>query len=1011
MLSALCLWTIFTAQTQLASPSMDPRIDWQTISTPHFEIHFDPKTENEAQKIAGISESVWTKVTQKFNWEPSAPVHLVLSDSTDEPNGMAVPIPYNHIYLYATPPNDSSALDYYDDWITTLLTHEFTHTTHIDMARGLNKIPRAVLGRFWLPNAAQQQWAIEGLAEYNETYETSKGRGRSPFIEMYLRTVSLENEFASIDKATYWYHRYPYGNTAYWYGIGFHQYLRDKFGDQKIFDFANENASHLIPSFFNFKTKEIFGKSFSRLWAEWQQAEKIKFEKLRNQYQSQVHPVELTTDLKLVGRPVWSSDGKSLYTSLADGEDVKIYAWTQSDSGAWTSSLIHSSKGPNRMSFIEDHLIYSELGSTSPYDSNYDLYAFNLKTKKTKRLTRGLRVRDAFAFRDAIFAVRADGFKNSLIRIPLELDEKSEIPTDEVYPARHDLLFQAPGQSSIAKPKASSDGHYLAFTMRLEGHDRDLYLYDLRTGKVESLMNDIADDSDPEFAADNRSIYFSSYRKLATTDEPVLNIFQIDLESLQISQITDSWTGMSVPAVCQNRMALAHYHSYGWSLNILEGIKPLFADVGHGERREYISTESAPSWKFEKKPYRIGNTLLPRFAVPFVFYTESDTLIALLTGSRDPLSFHTWTGLAYYLSTPQRPGGALSYMYNGLPFVSFFAGGAAGITNYGQVQYTQPPSTSSYTRVLSDYYERNYRGVLGATHDLWWNGEATDFSFSHSLFFDRREPLLKRPQYLATGFANVNFSAYGKGTISNVQLAPDTGNQWGVSETLLWSHGVKQDIEGISPKEGSIVALTGEYSPKAMGSKFKQLTTLVSGKTYFEFARSHFLAARAATGLQWFDPIYQRTFSLGGTLGEGPLSSSGRRSYNMRGLPSSTLEGEGVISASIEYRLMIFDQLPGFGTAPIWIKNLHIATFADGGQTFLWKMKRTLSDILSNNDEKFGLNRFSFTSGAELRSDTSMSYLPPLTVRLGYGYLMALRGQWWLNRNQSQVYFELGTSF
>jgi Tol biopolymer transport system component len=873
MLLHFCFfWTALTSQAQLTGPEMDPRIHWQTISTQHFEIHFDSQTELQAQKLAGISENVWTRITQKFNWEPSYPVHIVLSDSTDEPNGMAVPLPYNHIYLYAVPPTDSSALDYYDDWITTLLTHEFTHTTHIDMARGLNKIPRAVLGRSWLPNAAQQQWAIEGLAEYNETYETTKGRGRSPFISMFLRTVSQENEFASIDKATYWYHHYPYGNTAYWYGIGFHNYLREKFGDSSIFDFANENASNLIPSFFNFKTKKIFGKSFSRLWSEWKNEEKIKADQIATTYQTQIKTEALAPSMTLVGRPAWSEDGKTLYTSLSEHEDSKIYAWTQSADQKWNSEIVLKSKGPGRLSVIQDHLVYSELSSTSPWTSYYDLFAYNLKTKKTKRLTRDLRLRDPFAYKDYIVGVRIEGFQASIVRIPLDLNE-NKIPSESPYPIRWEVLFKAPGQSSISKPKISPDGHFMTFSMRLEGGERDLYLFDLRTNHLESLTQDIADDSDPEFSSDSQSIYFSSYRNLGSSNIPVMNIFQIDLTSLQISQITDTWTGMGTPSVFGTHMALGHFHSNGWSLEILENPHPLFADVGHGERKDFSPPTEKPSWNFEKKDYDVGKTLLPRFIVPVVLYTESDTLTALFTGSRDPLSFHTWTGLGYYLSNPQRPGGALSYIYKGLPWFSIFGGAAAGITNYGQVLYTKASASSPYVQAPSDYYERNYRAYVGISYGLWMGDEEPKFSIDHSLFFDNRSPLLKSPVDLARGVGDINFSSFGKGTISNVQLSPDRGNQWGLSSSLTWSDKIKQDTNSISPKEGSLASAVVEFSPKTMASDFEQLTTLLTAKTYHGFSHSHFVAARGALDGRRSLPLC-RTTHLGSSTPRRSQSTS-----------------------------------------------------------------------------------------------------------------------------------------
>ena len=54
-------------------------------------------------------------------------------------------------------------------WLEMLLTHELTHTFHLDKVRGAPGVLRQIFGRFplFFPNLWQPTWAIEGIATYN----------------------------------------------------------------------------------------------------------------------------------------------------------------------------------------------------------------------------------------------------------------------------------------------------------------------------------------------------------------------------------------------------------------------------------------------------------------------------------------------------------------------------------------------------------------------------------------------------------------------------------------------------------------------------------------------------------------------------------------------------------------------------------------------------------------------------------------------------------------------------
>ena len=350
-------------------PTFDPNVDWQSIETEHFYIHFDPLLAEGALRLSERVEPIYSKLTQKYHHEPDGKIHVILSDISDETNGVSTPLPYNAIYLYATPPHEDSALDHYDDWLNTLFSHEFTHTVHLDMANGINAFLRKIFGRFVIPNALQQRWGTEGLAEHEETAQTTAGRGRSPFIEMFLRTRALEGHFDSIDTATYWNQTYPYGNAAYWYGIGFYQYLIKKFGEEKIIDWT-DRTSRAIPfiwGFYNFKTKDIFGTSFHRLWQEWRMelADSAAVQKEKIKSPTAATPVFVDEDgkereVRALGGGDWNEDGNSLYLGITENEHSSLVKIEWKDSDQPNIETIQNGFSPAPKFFGTD-IIYSIL--------------------------------------------------------------------------------------------------------------------------------------------------------------------------------------------------------------------------------------------------------------------------------------------------------------------------------------------------------------------------------------------------------------------------------------------------------------------------------------------------------------------------------------------------------------------------------------------------------------------------------------------------------------------------
>jgi len=185
VLIVCCL--LFLNKTVLA---VDPGLDWKTIESEHLYVHFADGNKAFAERALATTEAAHRRLTKELNWNPREKTHVVLSDETDQPNGFATPIFFNHTVLFLAPPTSVNTLEDFDDWLSTLIFHEYTHIVHLDKSAGSPEYLRKIFGRFMLlfPNAFQPSWVHEGLATHKETYpERGVGRGQSAMYASMMR--------------------------------------------------------------------------------------------------------------------------------------------------------------------------------------------------------------------------------------------------------------------------------------------------------------------------------------------------------------------------------------------------------------------------------------------------------------------------------------------------------------------------------------------------------------------------------------------------------------------------------------------------------------------------------------------------------------------------------------------------------------------------------------------------------------------------------------------------------
>ena len=229
-------------------------LDWYTIESDHFLVHFQEGNSRPAQVISRIAEEIHEPVTELYGHEPDHKVNIVLIDRLDYSNGAAF-FYDNKIEIWL--PSLDTPLRGTHNWLRNVITHEFTHIVQLQASmKQSRRHPASYLQ--WLsyeevrrpdvlygfPNGiisypfsgiSMPAWLAEGTAQYmrEEIYYDDWDTHR----DMLLRTRILDGTYHSLEKmGTFSSKTSLERELIYNQGFAFTRYLADRFGEQAIAD-------------------------------------------------------------------------------------------------------------------------------------------------------------------------------------------------------------------------------------------------------------------------------------------------------------------------------------------------------------------------------------------------------------------------------------------------------------------------------------------------------------------------------------------------------------------------------------------------------------------------------------------------------------------------------------------------------------------------------------------------------------------------------------------------------
>jgi hypothetical protein len=947
LLVALAL--VLTASTARAG---DPRLQWYTLQTPHFRVNFHGGLETSARRAAFIAENAYATLGKHLDQRPSELVEILLTDESDFANGSAGALPYNVIRLYATAPDDMSALADYDDWLNELVTHEYTHILHVDNVSGLPALLNKIIGKTVIPNQWQPRWILEGLAVAMETAHTSGGRLRSSQFDMYLRADVLEDNFAGLDQMSGAPRRYPGANVWYLYGSAFISFINDTYGPSVFAAVADDYGAQVMAWGINRSIRRVTGRTYEELYEGWKatlmqrygaQAAAIRARGLREGRRlthrgQSASGARLSGACSTLGKPslvYMRDDGQTtggIYELGLDGSDpegtLRARAVGQQLSFAPDCSMLFDSNAVSRRRYNFQDL-FRQLPGTSSREEG----------ETRQRLTHGLRARHADVSPDGRRVVYVTNDRStSTLRIA-ELTAEYELvnPRALVRSARLEQAYT---------PRFSADGRSVVYSAWTAGGFRDIRLVDVATGQFRELMHDRAMDQQPIFSRDGKRVYFASDRS------GVSNIYAYELASQQLAQVTNVINGAYYPELSEDERTLIYtgYRSGGWDLFVLDNqprdwLEPL------PYRDTRPSAATLVPVHYPVQPYRALPSLRPR-----QYYVKYEPgafgkQVTVSTKGSDVAGLH---GIAAQVSVPTdltrgQPALSLDYAYGRQPYYFSLSG----------FRRSAPNNDYSYSDRSPPIVEHLSGIQTGVSLSAPGDNEPQYFSLSYTVAqFDQRLPLGSPDPY--------------------AQLPREPHRGWLGIVHLGYSYSNAEATNyAISLERGFTLSIGADYAGEAIGSEtsLTSFSATATGYLTMPWARHQVLAVGLSGGTAGGTYPRRNPFYIGG-YGEMPLLDSLRSNlrqsgFRLRGYRPYQFGGSDFNLLNVEYRAPLWYADRGVSTLPVFLRTLSGTVFFDYGAAY---------DRLDLRDP---LALFHGGVGAELWLDVFVGYYISANLRLG----------------------------
>ncbi len=914
-----------------------------------------------AERAAGL-------VSGRFDWTPSERIRLVVNDSSDSPNGFALPFPYPQTQIFVTAPQEDDFLASYDDWLDILVRHELTHVHHLDRADGWAKIPRYLFGKapgFGSPGSLVPIFLIEGLAVWQESHpeipaKERRGRVYDAASRGLLRVAASAGKLPEPDEVSVLGIPYPGGLGPYLVGASFLDFYARSCPEGALNEVVRKHSGKLIPFLIQQTLSDACGKPFYDLWDGWKRS-------LTDE------AATLAANRKAAPEPSVRIEG-----------GIGAIRWTR-------QGIVF--RGADAEHGLKTFLLNSETGIERDWDDVKDRKPLRRRSPVEPPSEGGIWVTEGAA--EARPGVRfnqleiwrngeRDEFKGGLRAFDADVHPSGSLwafvrnrpPYTElaVGNGTDEPQIIRPVEKGVvwSSPRFSPGGKQLVAARRERGEVR-IVILDSGQGYSETIRGGFsgARNITPRYLADGRIVFASDV-------SGVFNLYIWSPASGEILQLTDSIGGAFDPAPSPDGIRIAYREllpdgqgvviaevSTAWPVTPKAETAPAPSDAAPAPETP-APVNTTGSVAAEERPYSPWPMYLPRFWIPLWAQSSNDFLLGAFTGGQDVLRRGFWSASVYWGLNSNAPrvfatAGAhrLPVWGRPLPYVQV----SRNLVSFGRGEVSRIGPAGTGIPEVRDFWNDRFRVSAGITTSdaltvaqlPYLEDLRQGFAASLAVFYERRRDLDGGLTALAAKIPGLSPNEFRALDLVGSRLVLDYSNLKYATNTLGPRLGINLSgaIEGYLKEAGS-----DRTGANLSGDARLYLPVPVIPRQT--------IALRSSAGTTLKRRIMVPTYTLGGAIGEGPAVLSSGRIPLLRGYPDSRFSGDNYLAFNSEYRINLLNIHRGPLLLPLHLDRVGLVGFFDAGQ--VW------------NDAFSGSN-FMKGAGGELWLDGRLFYYLPARLR------------------------------
>ena len=580
-----------------------------------------------AKRVAYEAEQALDKLIPLFRWKPRL-ITLIIDSDSGYLSGVATPFPHPSAIISGV--DDIDGFDYRTtNLIYALVIHELFHVmqgtySNPALAEDITQSPDATAIDLQIAPPVPT-WFVEGIATWSQTYDSEQygiSGSRSARVTGVVETLALEGkipDFKSVgsNHNGYYINQWPGRLFPYDIGGAFSHYLVESYGFEAILETLTEyNQLGFWGGFttdFSTAWRTTQGSLLSDIWIEWQNV-------LKGRAQARANALTQGKQLTYSGNntlyPVVSPDGSKL-------------AWSMNNS-LWIAQLnddgsLHHPRSMGygyvwgKFDWLDNHhIVYidgEELVKQNIHQTlNDDLDKLSLlpylknNSAETKRRFGLLRFADSLS-QECVLLIQHGVYGQS----------------DELWRwcnGRVDSWIM-PENVDLIDATASETGQ-IVLNIWQSGFT-DFALFDLNTGTLNYLTQDVGQDLDPVWLGEDSIVFRSDRHKdsnNATESSSVYDLYRLDISTTSITRLTRSLGGAFRPSVHTNQIWYNSLTAKGYDVSVFDISNVLSAEVEVTSEVAAFPKTTIDIPDYDVRGYEVGSSLLPDALVPEFFIPD-----------------------------------------------------------------------------------------------------------------------------------------------------------------------------------------------------------------------------------------------------------------------------------------------------------------------------------------------------------------------------------------------------